>query len=104
MRKFIGRVLLSVLLLLSQQGAMLHEHAHLAASQAAAGGDDAHPAPADACSLCLAFSHLASGATSAGTDAALAGMATFAAPTWQGPARPALERAAARNRGPPARA
>lgn len=102
MRKLIGRVLLSVLLLLSQQGAMLHEHVHLAASQAAAGGDDTHPVPADACGLCLAFSHLASWAAPAGTDAALAGTATFAAPAWHGLARPALDRAAARNRGPPA--
>jgi PAS domain S-box-containing protein len=58
MRKILSSVILSMLLLLVQQGAMLHQLSHHGASATQPYGDD-HEAPlaaADPCGACLAFS------------------------------------------------
>jgi hypothetical protein len=66
MRKLLLAVLLPFMLLLSQQGAVLHEIGHLAdVSRPGAGapGSRTHPAGDLQCETCLAFAHLAGVAT-----------------------------------------
>ena len=66
MRKLLLSVLLPFMLLLSQQGAVLHEIGHIAdltQSGAGAPGSKSHPAGDLQCETCLAFAHLAGVAT-----------------------------------------
>ncbi len=58
MFKLFSRVILSVLLLLAQQGAMLHELSHLAASPTQQDSDEGQHAIGGLCSACLAFSQV----------------------------------------------
>jgi len=58
MRKLHISLALSLLLLLAQQGAMLHELSHLARAGSTAAGLQADSSFDKACELCLAFSQL----------------------------------------------
>ena len=58
-RSLIRSLLLPLLLLLAQQGALLHELSHYATPQTQEeGGDKKQPSHAEACSLCLAFAQV----------------------------------------------
>ena len=62
-RSLLRSLLLPLLLLLAQQGALLHELSHYAKPQTQEeGGDKKQPSHAEACSLCLAFAQVESAA------------------------------------------
>ena len=103
MRKLLLSFLLPVVLLLSQQGAVLHEMSHLA-EFAAAGtngpGSTGH-APGDLqCQACLAFAHLAGAVTAHVVPPALLSF-SFQVPANEAPAFIAADAPTARSRGPP---
>ncbi len=58
LRRLCSSVLLPLLLLLAQQGALLHELSHYAADDAPARRNGQHP-QAEHCQLCLAYAQIA---------------------------------------------
>lgn len=103
MRKHLLQLLLPLALLLSQQGAVWHELAHLGSLKTAAAEARADTAGegADAlCTLCLAYAHLA-----VSVDAPVARLPLLQARhvcAWPCEGTPLPQRAlAARSRGPP---
>jgi len=101
LRRLCATLLLPLLLVLAQQGALLHELSHYTAPDTLDEGDqqtpDKHP-----CELCLAFAHIGSTATTDIVVPALLADLSFApffaaAATVAAAALPAR-----RNRGPPA--
>ena len=107
MRKLLLALLLPVVLLLSQQGAVSHEIGHIADVVARAGGaagqgaDRAGHLPGDLqCEACLAFAHLAGVATAQVVPPALLSF-SFQIPAHDSPAFIAADAPTARSRGPP---
>jgi hypothetical protein len=102
MRKLLLALLLPVVLLLSQQGAMTHEVGHIADFVAQAGGKaPAGQQPGDLqCEACLAFAHLAGIATTQVVPPALLSF-SFHFRVIEAPAFIAADAPAARSRGPP---
>lgn len=92
---------LSFLLLLAQQGALVHEWAHHGVAAAQHRGDDHRAAAGDRCELCVAFAQIAGAvATDDFVPGLLGGMAfvlSGASPVAEGFAAPL----ATRSRGPP---
>jgi hypothetical protein len=104
MRKWCLSIALSVLLLLAQQGAMLHEIWHLkgelnAASQTPPAASQ-HKAADKLCEICLAYSAMAAFARPAVMPLVLAAVRQ-APPTAADVASLAAEAPAQRSRGPP---
>ena len=103
MRKLLLSFLLSFVLLLSQQGAVVHEISHLAqlTSGGASGPGSTGQAPGDLqCEACLAFAHLAGVATAHVVPPALLSF-SFPVPGNEAPAFIAADAPTARSRGPP---
>jgi hypothetical protein len=103
MRKLLLTLVLPLILLFSQQGAVVHELGHLTDAVAlAAGGQGAsgHPAGDLQCEACLAFAHLAGAAVAHVAPPALLSFG-FAVPSNETPAFIAADAPAARSRGPP---
>jgi hypothetical protein len=115
MRKLLFAILLPVILLLSQQGAVLHEIGHItdfadragtgvgvgARSGAQTGSEPgSHQASDLQCQACLAFAHLAGVATATVVPPALLGF-SFHFAVIEAPAFIAADAPAARSRGPP---
>jgi hypothetical protein len=103
MRKLLLALLLPVVLLLSQQGAMTHEVGHIADRVAQSGGDGGSggKTPGDLqCEACLAFAHLAGIATTQVVPPALLSF-SFHFRVIEAPAFIAADAPAARSRGPP---
>jgi len=99
--RLFASLLLPLLLVLAQQGALLHELSHYTAPDTLDEGDrqtpDKHP-----CELCLAFAHIGSTATSDTVVAPLLADLSFA-PFFAATATVAATALPARrNRGPPA--
>ena len=98
-RKLLRSLALPLLLLVAQQGAVLHELTHYAAAEAQ-GGKKQSP-PEDVCDLCLAFAQVGSAATpqSVGTPLLtdLSHQLTPVLPVVAG----AIHVPAERSRGPP---
>jgi hypothetical protein len=103
MRKLFTGLLLSMLLLLTQQGGMLHQLGHVPAGQAQTDREHEHPAGAALCAACLAFSHIGSGASGVAAPVPLASDLAFAAPTHAAPLGDTLAVLLPRSRGPPTR-
>jgi hypothetical protein len=109
MRKLLFAFLLPVILLLSQQGAVLHEIGHVTDlagrvdTRAGAPGREggSHQASDLPCQACLAFAHLAGVATATVVPPALLSFG-FHFPVIEAPAFVAADAPAARSRGPPA--
>jgi hypothetical protein len=104
MRKLLLSLLLPVVFLLSQQGAVMHEIGHLVeATSAGANGPGSHGHPAGdlQCEACLAFAHLAGAVTAHVVPPALLSF-SFQVPANEAPAFIAADAPAARSRGPPA--
>jgi hypothetical protein len=105
MRKLLLFLLLPIVLLLSQQGAVVHEISHLAefASGATNGPGSTGHRPGDLqCEACLAFAHLAGVATAHVVPPALLSF-SFEVPDNESPAFIAADAPTARSRGPPTR-
>jgi hypothetical protein len=113
MRKLLFAFLLPVILLLSQQGAVLHEIGHItdfadrtgvgvgAQSDAQTGSEPgSHQASDLQCQACLAFAHLAGVATATVVPPALLSF-SFHFAVIEAPAFIAADAPAARSRGPP---
>jgi len=103
MRKLLLTLVLPLILLFSQQGAVVHELSHLTDAVAvAAGGPGAsgHPGGDLQCQACLAFAHLAGAAAAHVAHPALLSFG-FAVPANEAPAFIAADAPAARSRGPP---
>ena len=103
MRKLLLTLVLPLVLLFSQQGAVVHELSHLtdAVARAAAGGDaSGHQAGDLQCEACLAFAHLAGVATATVAHPALLSF-SFAIPANEAPVFIAADAPTARSRGPP---
>jgi hypothetical protein len=103
MRKLLLSLLLPFVLLLSQQGAAVHEMSHLA--DATTRGDDGQQRsgrqPGDLqCEACLAFAHLAGVATAQVVPPALLSF-SFQIPVNAAPVFIAADAPTARSRGPP---
>lgn len=81
MRAVFRSFLLAIALLLTQQGAVLHELGHATGEAVQSGaGDHEHPGASDLCAACVAFSQVASGATAQpGVPQLLGGLAHVAA-------------------------
>ncbi len=103
MRKLLLTFVLPLILLFSQQGAVVHELSHLtdAVSRAAAGeGSSGQQAGDLQCEACLAFAHLAGVATAHVAHPALLSF-SFAVPANEAPVFIAADAPTARSRGPP---
>ena len=110
MRKLLFAFLLPIVMLLSQQGAVLHEIGHLAdfsdrAGTSTVAGDAssepvAHHAGDLQCQACLAFAHLAGVATATVVPPALLSF-SFHFRVIEAPAFIAADAPTARSRGPP---
>ena len=103
MRKLLLTFVLPLILLFSQQGAVVHELSHLtdAVSRAASGQGSSGQQPGDLqCEACLAFAHLAGVATAQVAHPALLSF-SFAVPANEAPVFIAADAPTARSRGPP---
>ena len=103
MRKLLLTFVLPLILLFSQQGAVVHELSHLtdAVARAAAGeGSSGHQASDLQCEACLAFAHLAGAVTAHVVPPALLSF-SFQVPDNESPAFSAADAPTARSRGPP---
>ncbi len=103
MRKLLLSFLLPIVLLLSQQGAVVHEISHLAddTSRVVDGQKRAgHQAGDLQCEACLAFAHLAGVATAHVVPPALLSF-SFQIPVNEAPVFIAADAPTARSRGPP---
>ncbi len=111
MRKLLVAFLLPFVLLLSQQGAVLHEIGHIteladrvdagvAAGSASGSPSDGHQASDLQCQACLAFAHLAGVATATVVPPALLSF-SFHFSVIEAPAFIAADAPTARSRGPP---
>jgi len=102
MRKLLLTLLLPFVLLLSQQGAVVHEISHLTALASGGGGvGSSGHLPGDLqCEACLAFAHLAGVATAHVVPPALLSF-SFPVPANEAPAFIAADAPTARSRGPP---
>ena len=103
MRKLLLALVLPIVLLLSQQGAVMHELGHLAdaASRAAGGPGQPGHQPGDLqCEACLAYAHLAGVAAAKVVPPALLAF-SFGIPDSAAPAFIAADAPSARSRGPP---
>ncbi len=103
MRKLLLTLVLPLVFLLSQQGALTHELGHLADAAAAAAGDRGaagHAVGDLQCEACLAFAHLAGVATAQVLPPALLSFG-FEVPANAAPAFIAADAPVARSRGPP---
>jgi hypothetical protein len=103
MRKLLLTFALPLILLFSQQGAVVHELGHLtdAVARAAAGeGSSGHQAGDLQCQACLAFAHLSGVATAHVVPPALLSF-SFALPANEAPVFIAADAPTARSRGPP---
>ena len=104
MRKLLLSLLLPFVLLLSQQGALMHEMSHLAdAAARVANGQEGPGQPAGdlQCEACLAFAHLAGVFTAQVVPPALLSF-SFRIPASEAPVFIAADAPTARSRGPPA--
>jgi len=102
MRALFRSFLLAIALLLTQQGAVLHELGHATGAAARSdAGDHEHPGANDLCVACVAFSQVASGAPpQPGVPPLLGGLshaAALAPHAWLAVAEPLPPR----SRGPP---
>lgn len=93
-------LLLPLLLLMAQQGALLHELSHCARPEAHGQRDPQHP-DADHCDLCLAFAQIASAAPAAVAVPALRADLSFHRAVPIPASDGSKERPSPRNRGPP---
>jgi hypothetical protein len=103
MRKLLLVLVLPLVLLFSQQGAVTHELRHLtdAIERTADGtGTSSHPPGDLQCQACLAFAHLAGVATARVVPPALLSF-SFGLPANEAPAFIASDAPTARSRGPP---
>ena len=103
MRKLLLTFVLPLVLLFSQQGAVVHELGHLtdAVARATAGeGASGHQAGDLQCEACLAFAHLAGVAAAHVAHPALLSF-SFAVPANEAPVFIAADAPSARSRGPP---
>ena len=103
MRKLLLSLLLPFVFLLSQQGALVHEISHLAATTSGVAGGQvpAGHQPGDLqCEACLAFAHLAGVATAHVVPPALLSF-SFQVPVDAAPVFIAADAPSARSRGPP---
>jgi hypothetical protein len=98
--RLIGSMLLALLLLCTQRGALVHELSHFS-PPAATERVAKQAVPADACELCLAFAQVGSGAARAPLSLPLLGSLEFertaTVPVHAATATPATPR----SRGPP---
>jgi hypothetical protein len=102
MRRFWASLLLSLCLVSSQQGALLHELGHYAPHPGELQGvDSASPGPGAGCDVCFAFEHIASAVATAFVILALASTEEHWSSTERFAAR-ADDAPRARARGPPA--
>lgn len=103
MRKLLLSILLPFVLLLSQQGAVVHEISHLAeftSGRTSGPGPTGHQPGDLQCEGCLAFAHLAGVATAHVVPPALLSF-SFRVPDNEAPAFIAADAPTARSRGPP---
>ena len=103
MRKLLLSLLMPIVLLLSQQGAVMHELSHLTelTSGGANGPGSTRHQPGDLqCEACLAFAHLAGAVTAHVVPPALLSF-SFQVPSNESPAFIAADAPTARSRGPP---
>jgi hypothetical protein len=110
LRKHYLAFLLPVLLLLAQQGAVLHEFSHLYGNPAPAGfqsafeqtgnGGEQKQLPASACEKCLVYAHLA-GAVSPHVPVVSPSLLAFDFSQQLAAAQRGIDIPTARNRGPP---
>ena len=103
MRKLLLILVLPLVLLFSQQGAVTHELSHLTdavARLAGGAGSSGHQAGDLQCEACLAFAHLAGVATVHVVPPALLSF-SFELPANEAPAFIAADAPTARSRGPP---
>jgi hypothetical protein len=94
-------LLLPLLLVIAQQGALLHELSHWSGASAETQQRDKQAPNSDACNLCLAFAGIGSGAAPAHTPASLLADLSDAPALPVLAAQIAAELPAARGRGPP---
>ena len=99
MRRRYWSLLLPLLLLFAQQGALRHELSHLPKPSQVCVKEA--PAAQDHCPLCLAFAHLSGAAKAEAVAFGLAEDLAFAPAPQPRTPRPSLARPAARSRGPP---
>lgn len=101
MFKLFSRLILSLLLLVAQQGAVLHELSHFAQPGSQQEREHDQHAVGDLCTVCLAFSQVGTAAPpQVQRPVLLAGLAYQAVPALHIPVRP-LDLPATRSRGPP---
>ena len=104
LRKLLFALLLPLVLLFSQQGAVTHEIGHtaedVALAKAGGAGNRAHRAGDLQCDTCLAFAHLAGVVTAHVVPPALLSF-SFPLPANEAPVFIAADAPAARSRGPP---
>jgi hypothetical protein len=101
MRKLLVGLLFPLVLLLTQQAAVLHPLGHLEASQAQTDDDHQHPAGA-LCAACLAFSSAAIGLSTQTAWAPLRADLAHALPRGLRHPTATVDAPSARSRGPPA--
>jgi hypothetical protein len=99
--KLCRSLLLPLLLLVAQQGALLHELSHWTAPETRDEGDKQRPA-GHPCALCLAFAQVESTATTNVAVSALLADLSFAPAAATPSTVVAAELPSERNRGPPA--
>jgi hypothetical protein len=99
MRRRHWSLLLPLLLLFAQQGALRHELSHLPKPSLVCVKEA--PPVHDHCSLCLAFAHLSGGAKTETPTFALAQDLAFASAPEPRPSNPSLATPPPRSRGPP---
>ena len=99
MRRRSWSLLLPLLLLFAQQGALRHELSHLPKPSLVCLKEA--PAAQDHCSLCRAFAHLSGAAKPETVAFGLAEDLAFAAPAQLHRRKPSLDAPAPRSRGPP---
>lgn len=92
---------LSLLLLLAQQGALVHEWAHHGLVAARHQGDDHRAAAGERCELCVAFAQIAGAVAIDDVVPVLLAGATFALPGAAPVVAVAAAPPATRSRGPP---
>ncbi len=103
MRQLLSGLLFALLLLLTQQGAVLHELSHLTSphAQSLSHGDGHHPVAADLCTACLGFGQAALGSSPAPVSPPLRAGLAFGEMPHAGMAGSALDLVPPRSRGPP---
>jgi hypothetical protein len=101
MRQLLRGLLLALVLLLAQQGALLHQLSHYAAAATQSDGDDGRHAQGGSCIGCLAFAEHGSAAAPEPASQVLLDRLAFRLNTALSAPLHALEAPSQHNRGPP---